>query len=177
MPCRCCNCGFLTVQERDTGEYLEVNDEFRQTGSSNRYRFPLVPSGSLMGHLRVLCFVDAVDLSAEINAARALGTAVASPVKSVIQEPRECSKFVLHQRGLSPKEHREMSILEKVRAENAEAQQQAAQIADRQHDENLEESRRSRVAAERASRAAIVSAAAAVVTIILAIVIAALSHR
>ncbi len=44
---------------------------------------------------------------------------------------RDCSEFVKYQRGLSPKEHREMKLGDEFRAINPEWQNQEIQFADR----------------------------------------------
>jgi hypothetical protein len=155
MPCQCYKCGFFTTRHLDTGECIELDDECRETGKiALRYTKPAGGSSwSMLVPDKPFCFVDAHKLPDEIP------DKSAASIVSVGHKSRECDKFVPYMRGLSPREHREMKLLEQVQADN-----RAAQAA------MLYQSRESRKAAWWAAGASVASAVIAIGALVVAII-------
>jgi hypothetical protein len=139
MPCvRCANCGFFTVYHPESGEYLELDEEYREHGrTSARHTRASDSFFTFTAHVP-LCFVDAHDLSSEAS-----GGWTEAAVIAVGHTERDCNEFIRHQRGLSPKEHREMKLLREVESMNrcAQAEMLAAQRADKLEAERLAKER------------------------------------
>ena len=121
MP-KCAECGFITMRNLYTGQLEDLDSDFRDTGNPPKRKTAAVGGAGMRfaefdttpyRHVPI-CFVQSVDLTADWPASQELLDRYkdwpASTMLEVITKERpECEgKFTPWQRGLTPKEHREM---------------------------------------------------------------------
>jgi hypothetical protein len=132
-PVKCRDCGFLAIRDpfspnsTMTEAYELVRNQGWQNASSGKRTIA-----------RLYCYANQKTFANPL---------VDQPKKIVaeIGQEIECDAFRLWHPGKSPEKHEEMTILERVREENRQAQERAEGLADKHHAETLAEARRYRL--------------------------------
>lgn len=128
---RCSECGLLALTWHH-GTF-EATEQLRERG-----QLPVDFSSGVIGITAAypVCCGGALDFGG-------LNCPEPKELSAIFQADRECQKFVKWHRGLSPKDHHDMSILEKVRAEQSQWrnedlrwQKQVEALAETRHQEN-----------------------------------------
>lgn len=92
---KCNDCAFLSLKDRGTGGYLELDRPYREGSGATEYLHRNLIDNPV-------CFAMAADLDAEIAAAvEILGPA---RLPMVISKDRDCAEFMAWVNGYSPKE-------------------------------------------------------------------------
>jgi hypothetical protein len=156
---QCANCGLFTLEDSGLGTYPELNAEYRESGRDGCYIQHLA-----IGHSpgKPICLVEAFDLPSEIP------DNSESSVVAVGHKERDCNEFMRHQRGLSPKEHREMKLLREVESINRCAQAEMLAIqrdSVRVSTDAVKVARGSKTAAWIAGVAAVIAAICSAITL------------
>ena len=119
---KCADCGFLGVFDERTDEVKEATARARQSGEQ-------ATSAQTTHRAKVFCYRNAREMDwATINPEQ---------VATLVNEPIDCVSYLAWSPGKSPKEHEEMTILEKVKAEFAKNREEDLREADRRHQENV----------------------------------------
>jgi len=95
---KCADCGFLALRDSATGQFVEANDEMRETGR---------PHQQLDVSLYPMCFKRVINVQ---QLAMDLPDSITGRdvrVLAVIQEKRECCDFAEWQPDFNPREHQE----------------------------------------------------------------------
>lgn len=110
---KCSECGFIALRHKDSRILVEVEDEYRQTGT---LRF------SGIYELYPLCILNSVNIASEIeiiqksvndepksdNQGGEIPPRWGEHIKVVLNNPRKCKLFWRWKQGFSPKEHTEL---------------------------------------------------------------------
>lgn len=98
---KCADCGFLTVRDLKTREWVGVDQKYRETGTGQR----LPEHGIFAWEFEPMCLVMAADLRKEIK--RGEAEPKAEQVKELLNRPRVCKEWYAWHQGFTPKEHAE----------------------------------------------------------------------
>lgn len=127
MP-RCADCGFLTMRNQYTGEWDEMDREYRETGNPpTRKRLrndestvrPLGSTDRIYPYNNIpMCFIGArdefEDFTVDPETVRQRDGYPAAMVLEILQKERVCGEFTPRKIGLTPKDHREMLDKQKM---------------------------------------------------------------
>jgi hypothetical protein len=98
MGVRCSACGFLSLRNHETNALDEANEQYRQSGISNRSLHLEEP----------ICFKAAFPLAEEAKAAGTTADDAARRLKVITSDRPTCQKFTPWKPGFTPKEHQQM---------------------------------------------------------------------
>lgn len=131
---QCINCGLLAMKCFATREQTEVDSDVRRTG---KIPVGMSPSGApILSRLYddPKCLEAVYDLDLEYRV---------SAMLDVLQQPRECTRFVQWKPGFSPKEHSEVRHREEFehRAKQQQDESRATDLAWQRQQEAIAETR------------------------------------
>ncbi|MBI2855591.1 MAG: hypothetical protein HYX93_01955 [Chloroflexi bacterium] len=112
---KCGECGFLALRDKFTLRLQEAERDFRKepwySETRHNARFGTSKKATDAVSILPLCFAQAIDMRAEIQKHTSEDIYkhnVKDAVQTMMDDPRQCSKFTKWQQGFTPKEHREM---------------------------------------------------------------------
>ena len=96
---KCVGCGYLALRSNSTGQFIEANDEFRETGK---------PRQQLDASAYPLCFQKVIDIQ---EMSMGLPESIRGRPKriiEIIETERSCEDYSSWRMGFGPREHLEM---------------------------------------------------------------------
>ena len=133
---QCGNCGYLAVRNLQTRQLMEMEDDFRKTGCH-----PLGKDNKLVYQHRPICFrmeKQFIEEASAIDSEFSLDDTTFSEVfHKLLNDNRDCKSFTEWNQGLSPKEHLEMAISEKLLVEQRLWQANETKLAEERHRESI----------------------------------------
>lgn len=141
---RCKDCGFLSIRDARDSLVYPADERIRENAVTRNHTFS---DGEIFGGAsltilsdRMICYVGYPALADDMHELR--------HAKTVIHKERECPHFIQWVPGKTPKEHEEMTILERVQAEYSQQrqeerqwQQQVEALAETRHQEQRHDNR------------------------------------
>jgi chromatin segregation and condensation protein Rec8/ScpA/Scc1 (kleisin family) len=132
---QCKNCGLVALRDHKTKEPREVLSKYRD-GEEISHLSNKVDGVYKPYEERPICFAQAYQLDEEM-AANAANIPGELKRKEVFDRNRDCNDFMQWRKGMSPKEHLEVSIAEKVQLLTEQHRREERERADALRAEDL----------------------------------------
>ena len=133
MP-KCSECGLLAVRD-------EYNDLVCEATGFTRLKGSHQSSKGIATIAKVFCYANSPSFPTIPNAPQMRNVQAinwVNPIVQAIGEVRQCSQYQSWSPGKTPKEHEEMSFVEKVRSEYRESEMRQSAFAERHHQEMID---------------------------------------